>query len=182
MKEFLITLFLGAFGVHRFMKKQYAIGVVYLLTIGLFGIGWAVDSITAFVRMVKGTATTNENEHIFGGGVQPSPQSMKTLVKSFDTEIVGTFAKCDLDSDDKRENVIMRIKPKNELRLEFWRYKGDPAYYVVFGGNDAGCIRAGLAKILYEEYSDCEFKVTAIKREMDDRDNLTYKIRIDVYK
>jgi hypothetical protein len=44
-------------------------------------------------------------------------------------------------------------------------------------------VRAGLAKILYEEYNDCTFEVTAIEKTLDERnDCMTYNIRIDIYK
>lgn len=45
--EFWVTLFLGPFGVHRFMKHQVGMGVLYLCTVGLFGIGWIVDLVKA---------------------------------------------------------------------------------------------------------------------------------------
>lgn len=184
MKEFLITFFFGWLGVHRFMKKQYVSGVVYLLTLGVFGIGWVIDTIIALINLTKRTesqATTQpqENTNLCSDEEQPS----KRLVKSFDTEIVGTFAKSSKFPDEKREDAIYRIKKNQKLELEFWKYKGDPAYYVCDYGTDVGCVRAGLAKILYEEYSDCDFEVTAIERTLDERnDCMTYKIRIDIYK
>lgn len=44
-KEFLITLFGGLFGVHKFLKGDKVMGFLYLFTFGLFGIGWIVDLI-----------------------------------------------------------------------------------------------------------------------------------------
>lgn len=44
-KKFLITLFLGIFGVHKFMEGKKALGIVYLCTLGLFGFGWFFDLI-----------------------------------------------------------------------------------------------------------------------------------------
>ena len=41
--EFLVTLFLGMFGGHKFMKKDFKMGFIYLFTAGLFGIGWIID-------------------------------------------------------------------------------------------------------------------------------------------
>ena len=43
--EFLITFFLGVLGIHRFMKKYNLSGVIWLCTLGLFGIGWLIDVI-----------------------------------------------------------------------------------------------------------------------------------------
>lgn len=41
----LLCIFLGGFGVHKFYVGRIGLGLVYLLTNGLFGIGWLVDVI-----------------------------------------------------------------------------------------------------------------------------------------
>jgi len=43
--DILICFFLGVFGIHRFLKKYWITGIVFLLTGGLFGIGWLIDLI-----------------------------------------------------------------------------------------------------------------------------------------
>lgn len=45
--EFYVTLFGGWFGLHKYMKKQIGIGLLYTFTFGLFCIGWIVDIIHA---------------------------------------------------------------------------------------------------------------------------------------
>lgn len=47
--NFFITLFFGAFGVHKFIKKKYGLGFLYLFTGGLLGVGWIVDIFIAGV-------------------------------------------------------------------------------------------------------------------------------------
>lgn len=182
MKDFIITLLFGWLGVHKFIQKKYVLGILYLFTFGLFGIGWFIDIIISFARMLNGEQQTpaTQETNIFSDECEASS---KRLIKSFDTVIVGTFAKSSKYPDEKREDQIFRIKKNSKLELEFWRYKGDPAYYVCDCGSDVGCIRAGLAKIIYDEYRDCKFDVTALERVMDDRnDCMTYKIRIDIYR
>lgn len=42
---FLLCLFLGYIGAHKFYEGRIGMGILYLLTVGLFGIGWFVDCI-----------------------------------------------------------------------------------------------------------------------------------------
>ena len=41
--ELIITILFGLLGIHKFMEKEIEWGVAYLLTFGLFGIGWIYD-------------------------------------------------------------------------------------------------------------------------------------------
>lgn len=43
--SFLLCLFLGYFGAHKFYEGKILLGVLYLLTAGLFGIGIIIDLI-----------------------------------------------------------------------------------------------------------------------------------------
>ena len=40
---YILWFFLGVFGVHRFYLGRPVTGVIWLLSGGLFGIGWLVD-------------------------------------------------------------------------------------------------------------------------------------------
>lgn len=51
--ELLLCIFLGSFGAHKFYRKKYGMGVLYLLTFGLFGIGSFVDFIKLLIIWVK---------------------------------------------------------------------------------------------------------------------------------
>lgn len=43
--KFLACLFLGGFGVHKFIENKTGWGIAYFLTGGLFGFGWLYDTI-----------------------------------------------------------------------------------------------------------------------------------------
>lgn len=43
---FFLCLFLGEFGAHKFYEGKTGMGILYLFTLGLFGIGWIVDTIS----------------------------------------------------------------------------------------------------------------------------------------
>lgn len=48
----LVTVFLGCFGIHKFMEKKNIIGILYLFTFGLYGIGWAIDSFISIYKLI----------------------------------------------------------------------------------------------------------------------------------
>ena len=41
----ILCIFLGGFGIHKFYVGKVGMGIVYFLTLGLFGIGWVIDII-----------------------------------------------------------------------------------------------------------------------------------------
>lgn len=47
---FFLCLCLGMFGAHKFYEGKTVMGIIYLLTLGLFGIGWIVDCILLLMK------------------------------------------------------------------------------------------------------------------------------------
>lgn len=47
---FFLCLFIGYFGAHKFYEGKVGKGILYLLTGGLFGIGWIIDTIVLLFK------------------------------------------------------------------------------------------------------------------------------------
>lgn len=47
---FLLRLFLGVFGAHKFYEGRMGMGILYLFTFGIFGIGWLIDCIILLTK------------------------------------------------------------------------------------------------------------------------------------
>lgn len=48
--SFFLCLFLGVFGIHKFYEERILLGLVYIFTAGLFGIGVLIDLIVLLFK------------------------------------------------------------------------------------------------------------------------------------
>ena len=48
----LVVFFFGMFGIHKFIKGEKGMGILYLFTCGLFGVGWIIDIVIAFKEVI----------------------------------------------------------------------------------------------------------------------------------
>lgn len=146
MTGLLIAIFLGPFGGYRFYKKQYLLGVVYLLTGGLFVIGWFVDIFLAIREMTgaKSEITTTET-------------------------IMGAFAECKKNPSKKRVEVLQSLSVGSKLTLEIDYYQGKPYYIVVdpISGLDIGSLRAETSATIRKECPDAQMSATLIEKDID---------------
>ena len=51
--RFILCFFFGIFGAHYFYDRRPGLGLLYLFTWGLLGIGWLVDCIRLLIKMIK---------------------------------------------------------------------------------------------------------------------------------
>ena len=146
MTGLLIAIFLGAFGGYRFYKKQYVLGVVYLLTVGLFGIGWFVDIFLA-VRELMG---------------------LKKEITGTET-VMGAFAECKKNPSKKRVEVLQTLSVGSKLTLEIDYYQGKPYYIVVdpISGLDIGSLRAETSATIRKECPDAQMSATLLEKDID---------------
>ena len=77
---FCIVFFLGPLGVHRFIDGSVGMGVLYLFTVGLFGIGYIIDVIKALVLLIKSDSSTSSKEKLLQLQKAVMPNSPDSLV------------------------------------------------------------------------------------------------------
>lgn len=46
----ILCIFLGLLGIHKFYEGKIGMGIIYLLTFGIFGIGWIIDIISLLFK------------------------------------------------------------------------------------------------------------------------------------
>ena len=51
--ELILCISLGWIGVHKFYNKKFGLGILYIFTFGLFGIGWIFDSAVLIANLIK---------------------------------------------------------------------------------------------------------------------------------
>lgn len=47
---FVLCLFFGYFGIHKFYEGKIGLGILYMFTMGLFSIGWFIDCISLLFK------------------------------------------------------------------------------------------------------------------------------------
>lgn len=53
--EYLCVFFGGWFGIHKFYQKKIGMGILYMFTFGVFGVGWLIDGIKIALKLQKYT-------------------------------------------------------------------------------------------------------------------------------
>lgn len=143
MSGLLIAIFLGWLGGYRFYKKQPGLGVIYLLTGGLFGIGWIIDIITAAKNMNG-----------------PSSNSI-----SMQIEIKGAFAECKKDPNIMRKTIIENLPIGSQLGVETAYYEGSPFFQLLApNGLDVGAFPAEVSAEIRNRYPNAFITAVLINK------------------
>lgn len=83
---YLLWFFLGGLGVHKFYLGKFGMGILYLFTFGIFGIGWLIDLFTLgsqvdnynaifMARTAMGAVGQTQNQSVVVNVTAPAPQA-----------------------------------------------------------------------------------------------------------
>lgn len=163
--NFFVTFFLGQFGVHKFMEQKIGMGVLYLLTCGLFGIGWLLDVIKAAVAWIAPQnnaqpcvihSADNEciEEVFFAVGMEYYQEALEKLAIS--------------NSDWKKTNQALLSTGKASQKIFRYKYINKPASLVPEPDNqydeNAVYVKVAGQKIGYIKSSECAHVLEILKR------------------
>ncbi|MBQ0089984.1 MAG: NINE protein [Prevotellaceae bacterium] len=112
MTDLLVTIFLGWLGIHKFIQGKPKMGVLYMFTGGLCGIGWIVDIIIAASKLSQKPKTykTSNNgklDYFPIAGISYRTDDVKTIMKK------GNPNYSDFVYRIKEDYVILRPEPSN---------------------------------------------------------------------
>lgn len=107
MTGLLIAIFLGWAGGYRFYKKQHVLGVIYLLTVGIFGIGWLIDVIVALIDLVR--SSPQQSPVVYQ---QPALPSQAPLPQAPDPDPAPSGPIFYIHSSKATEKNIKQLKEK----------------------------------------------------------------------
>lgn len=124
--DFVICLFFGYIGLHKFYERKYSIGILYFFTLGLFSLGWIYDCIILgkqvynFNKCSKSNitnATTNSNDYD----------------KNSEDYLICNVAGVTFDNQDgsSRQKYIKDLDENDTLNLKHYIYEKKDALYVL---------------------------------------------------
>lgn len=115
--DMLLCIFLGWMGAHRFYEGKKVTGVLYLLSLGLFGIGWIVDIVVRVGRLASGVPVMIQQQVIQKQPAQVAPTTQTFMSSRYGSQTVAsTTSSVALDSlqseSQKLEAQIITQKKK----------------------------------------------------------------------
>ncbi len=110
--DFVLCLFLGYLGIHKFYEKKTGLGILYLFTLGIFGIGWIIDIIRLLIDLLKEYLLQTQNNKV-NTNIRTENTALHISSNSqFDTNVAGvTF--------DDRQDILKRCKAKQKVYIKW---------------------------------------------------------------
>jgi len=101
---YLLWFFLGVFGAHKFYLGKVGMGILYLFTFGIFGIGWFIDLFTL------GNQVDLYNALHFGGGRGGNITNTASNVNNIVVNVPGQ------GEQQKTPDVLEQLHKLSELK------------------------------------------------------------------
>ena len=151
--EFFLCLFGGYFGLHKFYEGKIKQGILYIFTLGLFTMGWIVDSINlykvAFKVSPEEMEITNKNK-----AKKQEEKTQRKIAKKEKRKEEIEQIKADMELDRqrvanmKRQGVAFCPKCKSTSITYVERHKKLSVGRAITGGvlaGEAGAVLGGLS-------------------------------------
>lgn len=117
MFKFLVTLFFGWAGIHKFMEKKVGMGILYFCTFGLFTIGWIVDTIKSGMEVFKKTSNFKQSlpdEFEIAGAYYKQAEIASVAQRNPLYQSAGTKNKRIYKYSYTRKDAVLIPEPHNE--------------------------------------------------------------------
>lgn len=104
--DFILCILFGYLGIHKFYERKTKVGLIYLFTFGIFGIGWIIDTIIILLQLIKGSLYSDNNN---------MNKNKKTIIDSTSCNI-GKHIISNVDkSENTTSNYTYSIEPVNDF-------------------------------------------------------------------
>ena len=162
MGRFILILLFGWSGIHKFMEKKTVLGIIYLFTFGLFGIGWLIDVNIAYSNMKKKKQTvqqpTEKNiPYSYRDDIEDDEDDVEDDVDP--NRINFSVAGVTFDNEDgtSRQELLRtfyekRGYSKRDISLQKYKHEGNDAVYVIAKGDIIGNVPKEHVKAIIDNF------------------------------
>ncbi len=170
---FIIVFFFGGLGVHKFIDGKIGIGILYILTGGIFGIGWLIDIIKSLIQIFSSknksyAPVMPQDQNYNTDPIQSqnytyqNPQTAPVQPKEFGARNIYQFPeKVDdcclayhyfITLNEIDVNVLKQIEQDNDFKLTL-----DEKGYVYYNGTKFASIPNNNIVTMYQDWNRREW-------------------------